>query len=78
MPKRAYGFGNGKLSFNSSAATSSGTITGSGTVGTGSSLGSIGSYGPGIGLNGKTPDAGLSMWGNATGLVIKEKKKVGN
>src|SRR5687767_5266649 len=31
MPKRAYGFGNGKLSFHSSAATSSGTITGSGT-----------------------------------------------
>lgn len=73
MPKRAYGFGNGKLSFNSTAATSSGTITGSGIVGTGSSLGSIGSYGPGTGLNGKSPQAGSAMWGNATGLLIKEK-----
>ena len=78
MPKRAYGFANGKLSFNSTAATSSGTITGSGTVGTGSSLGSIGSYGPGTALNGKSPDAGSAMWGNATGLIVKEKKKVGN
>ena len=76
MPKRAYGFGNGKLIFNSTAATSSGTITGSGAVGTGSSLGSIGSYGPGIALNGKSPDAGSAMWGNATGLIVQEKKKL--
>ena len=76
MPKRAYGFGNGKLILNSTAATSSGTITGSGAVGTGSSMGSIGSYGPGIGLNGKSPDAGSAMWGNATGLIVQEKKKM--
>ena len=76
MPKRAYGFGNGKLILNSTAATSSGTITGSGAVGTGSSMGSIGSYGLGIGLNGKSPDAGSAMWGNATGLIVQEKKKM--
>jgi hypothetical protein len=74
MPKRAYGFANGKLSFSSTAATSSGTITGSGVVGTGSSLGSIGSYGSGTALNGKSPQAGLAMWGNATGLIVKEKQ----
>jgi hypothetical protein len=70
MPKRAYGFANGRLVLNSSGATSSGTITGSGAVGTGSSLGSIGSNGPAIGLNGKSPYAGSSMWGNAQRLTL--------
>ena len=68
MPKRAYGFANGRLTFYTTGATSSGTITGTGTVGTGSSLGNIGSFGPAIGLNGKSPYAGSTMWGNATGL----------
>lgn len=70
MPKRAYGFANGHLMLTSSGSTSSGTITGSGTVGTGSSLGSIGSNGPAIGLNGKSPYAGSTMWGNARGMTL--------
>jgi hypothetical protein len=68
MPKRAYGFDNGHVLLYSTGATSSGTITGTGVVGTGSSLGNIGSYGPAIGLNGKSPYAGSTMWGNATGM----------
>lgn len=70
MPKRAYGFGNGRLTFYTTGATSSGTATGSGLVGTGSSLGSIGVSGSRVGLNGKSPYAGSSMWGNARGLLI--------
>jgi hypothetical protein len=70
MPKRAYGFANGHLTLYSTGATSSGTITGNGAVGTGSSLGSIGSSGPAIGLNGKSPYAGSTMWGNARGLQV--------
>src|SRR5205085_2545653 len=65
MPKSAYGFANGHLILYSTGATSSGTITGTGTTGTGSSLSSIGSEGPAIGLNGKSPYAGSTMWGNA-------------
>jgi hypothetical protein len=71
MPKRAYGFANGHLALFTTGATSSGTITGTGAVGTGSSLGSIGSFGPSIGLNGKSPYAGATMWGNATGLLVR-------
>jgi hypothetical protein len=70
MPKRAYGFRNGHVLLYSTGATSSGTITGTGVVGTGSSLGNIGSYGSAIGLNGKSPYAGSTMWGNATGMQI--------
>ena len=77
IPKHAYGFHNGRLLLRSTGATSSGTITGSGSVGTGSSLGNIGSTGSGIGLNGKTPDAGSGMWGNARGFVsIPREKKI--
>jgi hypothetical protein len=70
MPKRAYGFANGHLTLYTTGTTSSGTITGSGAVGTGSSLGSIGSEGAGIAVNGKSPYAGTAMWGNARGLTI--------
>jgi len=77
IPKNAFGFHNGRLLLHTSGATSSGTITGSGAVGTGSSLGNIGSTGSGIGLNGKTPDAGTGMWGNAMGLIsIPREKKI--
>ena len=77
VPRNAYGFHNGRLLLHSTGATSSGTITGSGAVGTGSSLGNIGSTGSGIGLNGKTPDAGSGMWGNARGfLSIPQEKKI--
>jgi hypothetical protein len=70
MPKGAYGFANGKLRVFPSGTTSSGTITGIGGVATGSSAGVMGSTGLGIGVNGKSPYAGISMWGNARGLDI--------
>jgi hypothetical protein len=78
ISKHAYGYRNGRLLLRTSGATSSGTITGSGAVGTGSSLGNIGSTGAGIGLNGKTPDAGSGMWGNSRNLlpVQQEKAKI--
>ena len=81
MSKRAYGFGNGHLTLYTTGATSSGTITGNGAIGTGSSLGNIGSYGSAIGLNGKSPYAGSTMWGNATGMIIRHADtgvRVGN
>ena len=71
MPKRAYGFAGGRLMLNASGSTTSGTMTGSGAVGTGSSLGTIGSNGPAIGLNGKSPYAGSTMWGNARGMTLR-------
>lgn len=70
MPKRAYGFANGKLMLRSNGATTFGTQTGSGAVGTGTSLGTFGSNGPAMGLNGKSPYAGMNMWGNARNLNI--------
>ena len=71
MPKRAYGFANGRLMLHNSTGTSSGTITGSGLVGTGSSQGNIGSTGPSLGVNGKSPYGGSAMWGNARNLWIR-------
>jgi len=70
MPKRAYGFANGHIYFSNRTATSSGTITGSGVVGTGSTMGSIGSYGPYLNINGKSPYAGSNMWGNAQRMIL--------
>lgn len=69
MPRRAYGFGNGKLTFATTGATTSGTQTGNGSVGTGSSLGTLGSNGPAMLTNGKSPYAGWNMWGNARNLT---------
>lgn len=70
MPKRAYGFANGRLFFGTTSSVTSGTQTGSGGVGTGTSLGTFGSISPVMGVNGKSPYAGSSMWGNATNLPI--------
>lgn len=70
MPKHAYGFADGHLSLKNSGATTFGTQTGSGSVGTGTSLGTFGSAGPGLGVNGKSPYAGTVMWGNAYNMYI--------
>ena len=70
MPRRAYGFANGKILFRSTVATSSGSTGGHTSVGTGGSVSGIGTGGSFIGLNGKSPDAGLGMWGSARGLNI--------
>ena len=69
MPKRAYGFANGRILLHSTGATSSGSTGGTASVGTGGSLSGMGSTGF-IGMNGKSPFAGSSMWGNARGLTL--------
>ncbi|HWJ28402.1 MAG TPA: hypothetical protein VNS32_17785 [Flavisolibacter sp.] len=65
MPKSAYGFANGHLFLRSTGATSIGTVTGTGSVGTGTTPGSVGTNGSVIGVNGKNPNAGNSIWGTA-------------
>lgn len=70
MPKSAYGFANGHLTLSTSGSTTSGTQTGSGLVGTGTSLGTFGSAGPALQVNGKSPYAGINMWGNAMNLNV--------
>jgi len=71
MPKRAYGFANGHILLYTTGAVTSGTETGSGLVGTGSSLATFGSIGAPMNVNGKSPYAGINMWGNAMNLSIK-------
>jgi len=63
MPKRAYGFANGKILFRNTNATSTGGTTGSGSVGTGSGIAAMGTGGSGIGINGKSPFAAPEIYG---------------
>lgn len=70
MPKRAYGFANGHILLTTTGAVTSGTQTGSGAVGTGSSLATFGSVGSSMNVNGKSPYAGINMWGNAMNMRI--------
>ena len=70
MPKRAYGFANGHISLGTTGAVTSGTQTGSGAVGTGTSLATFGSIGAPMNVNGKSPYAGINMWGNAMNMRI--------
>jgi len=72
MPKRAYGFANGHLVLNSTGAVTSGTQTGSGSVGTGTSLATFGSVGAPMNVNGKSPYAGINMWGNAMNMTVTQ------
>lgn len=73
MPKRAYGFANGHILLNSTGSVTSGTQTGSGAVGTGSSLATFGSIGASMNVNGKSPYAGINMWGNAMNMYTNRK-----
>lgn len=70
MPKHAYGFANGHITLHTTGAVTAGTETGSGSVGTGSSLATYGSIGAPMNVNGKSPFAGVNMWGNAMNLII--------
>lgn len=70
MPKRAYGFANGHIILNTTGAVTSGTQTGSGAVGTGTSLATFGSIGAPMNVNGKSPYAGINMWGNAMNMQV--------
>jgi hypothetical protein len=71
VPKGTYGFANGKIAFYLGGATSNGTSTGSGSVGTGSSPGNIGSLGPAMGVNGKSPYAGNGAYGTRVPLIVE-------
>jgi len=73
MPKRAYGFADGHIVLNSTGAVTSGTQTGSGAVGTGTSLATFGTSGAPMKVNGKSPYAGTSMWGNSMNLPPTKK-----
>ncbi|MBO9681831.1 MAG: hypothetical protein J7502_04030 [Flavisolibacter sp.] len=70
MPKRAYGFADGKIILATTGAVTFGTQTGSGAVGTGTSLATFGSIGAPMNVNGKSPYAGINMWGNAMNMTI--------
>jgi len=70
MPKRAYGFANGRIILATTGAVTYGTQTGSGAVGTGTSLATFGSIGAPMNVNGKSPYAGINMWGNAMNMTI--------
>jgi hypothetical protein len=64
MPKRAYGFANGKILLRNTTATTPGTQFGSGAVGTGTTILGLGAGENAIGVNGKNPYAGPSLWGS--------------
>lgn len=68
MPRGTYGFANGRITLMPGGARTSGTQTGSGATGTGTSAGSAGSFGPGMGTNGKNTYGGPWLWssGNNT------------
>lgn len=78
MPKRAYGFANGRITLNPNGAVTTGTQTGSGTVGTGTSMATFGSIGAAMNVNGKSPYAGNNMWGNARNLSIAARDSSSN
>lgn len=63
VARGTYGFANGKLFLRSTTATSSGTNYGSGAVGTGTTITGIGTGENIPGVNGKSANAGLSLWG---------------
>ncbi len=63
MPKRYYGIAKGHIFLHTTDATSTGGNTGSGSVGTGSSIGTMGTAGQGMGVNGKSPYAPLDIYG---------------
>jgi hypothetical protein len=73
MPKRAYGFANGRIVLTSTGAVTSGTQTGSGGVGTGTSMATFGSIGAPMNVNGKSSYAGINMWGNAMNMTITRR-----
>ena len=63
IPKIRTGIAHGRILFYPTTSATSGANTGSGTVGTGSSLGIVGTSGAGLGVNGKNPYAGPSIYG---------------
>lgn len=73
MPKSAYGFANGHIVLRTTGAVTFGTQTGSGAVGTGTSLATFGSVGAPMNVNGKSPYAGINMWGNAMNMEITRR-----
>lgn len=64
MPKSTYGIANGKILLRNTTATTSGSSYGSGSVGTGTSISGTGTSESTIGVNGKSPYAGVWLWGD--------------
>lgn len=64
MPKRTYGFANGKILLRNTTATTPGTSYGSGAVGSGTTILGVGTSENAIGVNGKNPYAGPWLWGS--------------
>ncbi len=78
MPKRAYGFANGKILLRPTTAPSSGTIYGSGSVGTGSTIMGVGAGENALGVNGKSPNAGPWLWSSklpVTNLPVADSSR---
>ena len=69
ISKHNYGFANGHIILHTTGSTTTGTSTGSGAVGTGTSLGTFGSTGQGVEVNGKSPYAGAGMYGTERGML---------
>jgi hypothetical protein len=63
MPKVTYGIAKGKLLLRTTDAPTIGSSTGPGSVGTGTSIGTMGTSGNGLGVNGKNPYAGPNIYG---------------
>lgn len=72
LSRHAFGFANGKIRLTPAGSTSSGGVNGLGGVATGNGMGAIGAAPAMPGVNGKSPDAGSGMWGNARNLQVKE------
>lgn len=64
MPRRTYGFANGKILLRPTTAPTSGTVYGSGSVGTGTTIMGVGTGENALGVNGKNPYAGPWLWGS--------------
>jgi hypothetical protein len=72
MPRGSFGFANGHITLMPSGARTSGTQTGSGATATGTSPGSAGSFGPAMGLNGKSPYEGPGLWSSAHPFTLRD------
>lgn len=75
IPKIRTGVAHGHLLFYSTNSATPGTNTGTGTVGSGSSLGNVGTNGAGMGVNGKSPNAGPGIYGTRVLSDLRPESK---
>ena len=72
LHKNSYGFAHGRIRLTTAGSTTSGGTTGLGGVATGNGIGAVGASPSMPGVNGKSPDAGSAMWGNARNMQIRQ------